>query len=125
MRNIKFRVWSKIGKRIYDWEEMQIPHHGLGNYFKWSDMYELMQYTGLRDKNGKEYCQDDFFRDNRTGYIYRVIRANGAFWGEPTGEPFEGYELTLLCHINVTSEIIGNRFENPELLEANKVIATE
>jgi len=107
MREIKFRAWDKENKKM-------IGPFCVGSELSMAWPPE-MQYTGLKDKTGVEYYQDDIFRDNRTGYVYRVIKENGAFWGAPIDGPHEHYTLTLLCHINVTSEIIGNIYENPEL----------
>jgi len=60
-----------------------------------------MQYTGLKDKNGKEIYEGDHFGEPN----YPVEFEDGAFWHE--GE---------LLRDNVHNEIKGNIHENPELL---------
>ena len=135
MREIKFRAWIAIppSKNIsYLHKNIEKEKSGYmsrefdftsfdGDYFKPNgcnimDMI-TMQYTGLKDKNDKEYCQDDVFV-SRAGFKYRVIKQSAAFWGMPidTEQMAEDYCLTLLCSINVFSEIIGNAHENPELI---------
>lgn len=62
MREIKFRVWNKQSKKmVYYNEDCSAPdmtlngvllHHGTGTNLSY--MYELEQFTGLHDKNGKE-----------------------------------------------------------------------
>jgi len=122
MREIKFRVWDDV-LGIREVDEISF----CGGFCSVADEHEtyelnldnLMQYTGLKDRYDIEYCQDDIFIDGRTGYKYKVIKDIAAFWGEPT-EPelmAEDYCKTLLCNINVMSEIIGNIHENPELME--------
>ena len=58
MREIKFRAWNKISKTMYgnsiynckDSFDMQLKH---------PQIYELMQYTGLKDKNGVKIYEGD------------------------------------------------------------------
>ena len=76
----------------------------------------LMQYTGLKDKNGKEIYEGDIIResDGDGGYIYaKVVYYKDGFMGKEKGfEP----EYPISDFKNET-EVIGNIYENPELLE--------
>ncbi len=124
MRKIKFRIWNKQTKKMYSWGEFRmklnenwsfiIDGQSISNYNT-----KLMQYTGLQDKNGKEYCRDDILVDSRNGNRYKVTQSAGAFWATPIdrNQMCESYCLNLLCHVHVTSEIIGNIHENSELLK--------
>ncbi|HHV8245130.1 TPA: YopX family protein [Streptococcus pneumoniae] len=131
----KFRVWVKIGKRMVfsddilaiDYENKEIVtqqvyfENGLPDdrdiYCYDFDEIELMQSTGLRDKNGKEVFVGDIIKCTR-GCLHEVYiekEYGGTYFG---GMPAvylkdlrEGYAWTE------HEEIIGNIYENPELLE--------
>ncbi|CJU31777.1 YopX family protein [Streptococcus pneumoniae] len=134
----KFRVWVKIGKRMVfsddilaiDYENKEIVtqqvyfENGLPDdrdiYCYDFDEIELMQSTGLKDKNGKEVFIGDIVKCTR-GCLHEVYlekEYGGTFIG---GMPAvylkgfgDGYAWTEY------EEIIGNIYENPELLEVNE-----
>ncbi|CZD45525.1 phage protein [Streptococcus pneumoniae] len=134
----KFRVWVKIGKRMVfsddilaiDYENKEIVtqqvyfENGLPDdrdiYCYDFDEIELMQSTGLKDKNGKEVFIGDIVKCTR-GCLHEVYlekEYGGTFIG---GMPsiylkgfLSGYAWTEY------EEIIGNIYENPELLEVNE-----
>lgn len=102
MREIKFRAWD--GKEMTD---VPVNHSGyrLNELLEGiSDNYTLMQYTGLKDKNGVEIYEGDVM-DSPRGNIAIVYEiATGFFGNFRDGENPEYYE------------ILGNIYENPELL---------
>lgn len=85
----------------------------------------IMQSTGLKDKNGKEIFEGDVVRmrnprDRRQIGMFQVVRvANSPILGlldkKLTTEIFNLYE-----HMRNYYEIIGNIYENPELLEVER-----
>ena len=133
MRPIKFRVWDKKKKEM-------IPAIGVGWLYgrldgeKWSfwqdvgkDSEEcvanykdsvLMQFTGLKDKNGKEAYEGDLVSlwHEEIGEIYWDNRLS--LWDLRRPKDKSGFEETDWLEGELeTGEIIGNIYENPELLE--------
>lgn len=127
----KFRAWITEGNdMVYPQDDTNVewtiddltgfiaPQENLGGGM-WGmyDKYELMQSTGLYDRNGVEVYEDDIVRCSR-GCPHRVIwvkEYGGSFLGGmPAWYLFglnEGYSWTG------AEEIIGNSWENPELWE--------
>lgn len=108
-REIKFRIWNDYDKKIIHWNELLEKNLAniftIPSYDKW-----LMQYTGLHDKDGKEIYEGDIVKyENMTG---KIMFFNGSFILSDLEET-EEWELGV---INEEVEIIGNIYDNPELL---------
>ena len=127
MRQIKFRAWDKKGKRF--WSQKEMTEIG-GFYYTHGvdpdpEEYALMQYTGLHDKNGKEIYEGDICQiwnvkgdkivENYTGYAEMV---EGCWHLVRNGERTTIFSFAIYCKRGSKQgiEIIGNRFEHPELL---------
>jgi uncharacterized phage protein (TIGR01671 family) len=108
MREIKFRAWDRKKSK---W--MPQPFYmGSDGEKLWEDPenIDLMQFTGLYDKNGKEIYDGDIFKiTQKPQEILSVIYGNG-FWC------FREHALWL-NEFNLLGEVIGNIYENHELLE--------
>lgn len=135
MREIKFRAWNEKHKRLFIIKQ---PYHlqlqqdskgkvswkiidyelGCQNISSWDKDSKniLMQYTGLKDKNGKEIYEGDIVKfsfinkhtNNKWDELIRVEYDNGLF------SPIGGYERgTKYYHKGC--EIIGNIYQNKEL----------
>jgi hypothetical protein len=110
MREIKFRVWCKYHN---DWERHDLAMDMSGNIFHngkkvcHQSEHIIMQYTGLKDKKGKEIYEGDILRCEYAEREIGIIEYHGnGFWiKQPSG-------TKELPHIR---EIIGNIYENPEL----------
>lgn len=83
------------------------------------DPETLSQSTGLHDKSGKEIYEGDIVRSNPDGVIDRNCKVVFPFYLQVKNKLSGSYSF---CSWNLSNkdEIIGNIFENPELLEAAK-----
>lgn len=117
MRELKFRAWDKKSKQFVD--DFIIDR--LGNEYQtnkcefWGDDRDivLIQYTGLKDKNGKEIYEGDVIK-NYQADINIVNFSYGCFGFQ---NYHAGHIPLHIQGINEKSEIIGNIYENPELGE--------
>ena len=129
-REIKFRAWDKVRKRWFPKKEpFEIYLNGkyLGldpwreNYRDWNNKYVLCQYTGLKDKNGKEIFEGDIIKDRyHRGEVLFGEHDDADLYGTYQGwyinnKMYPG-EIERRGILNMDSpEIIGNVYENPEL----------
>ena len=133
MRDIKFKIYFKdeegfMTKPITiedllheDWIDFEneegtlsLPLKDFRFFYGKNENYEIMQYTGLKDKNGKEIYEGDIVKS------YYYIPNEDGTEGERYVVKLINYNETL-CKYNIDMfenlEIIGNMWDNPELLE--------
>ena len=114
MEKIKFRAWSKTKQCIINWENIK---DNLSNFIN-NDDYILMQYTGLKDENVKEIYEGDIisFSDLSISFtVAHIYFEKGCFYADDKC-PIGNVSLGYLVNNNRNVEVIGNIFENPELL---------
>lgn len=116
MREIKLRAWDKYEKEMVDWEQYK-PELVARDF----DNEELvvMQYTGRKDKNGKEIYEGDvvdviFYNYLRGVGIVKFDNSYGQ-WG--VHMPKDNYIDNLYEWVEYGCKVIGNIYENPNLLE--------
>jgi uncharacterized phage protein (TIGR01671 family) len=118
-REIKFRAWDKVNKRIISWEKFTKSNYPLNLFSHIQDYYwEMMQYTGIKDKNGKEIYESDIVKNRDEIRLVKWRNYGFSFI------PIKNAIGIMTCvsgrkRQNKTStfEVIGNIYENPELLE--------
>jgi len=125
IREIEFRAWCNFSKRMYpvvheilfNREPPRIVVCSLGDVGTWESPdetvlfdYELMQYTGKKDKDGEKIFSGDIV--DCEGLKSEIIFEEGAFWLK-CGE-------ALIDYLSENIKILGTAFENPELLEESK-----
>ena len=116
MREIKFRAW--------DGKEMNYSYKDLGTWFlKNDDRISLMQYIGLKDKNNKKIYEGDIVKsyiDNspiktkRIDKVYFDVKQSGYL---PFIDVVDYGDMTYMDKFYKNCEVIGDIYENPELLQ--------
>lgn len=121
MREIKFRVWDRIKKEfelidsLYELQKMNLSDAEFLNK-------DFLQFTGLEDKNGVEIYEGDviqYYPEDGIAIAQIVFDEN-----EDEGTFLCGFNCRLLNNIDYPDEeydareleVIGNIYENPELL---------
>lgn len=148
MREIKFRAWEKNLKEIIPIHSIDFEHNlvNVDSAWRFLNEVELMQYTGLKDKNGKGIFEGDILKvpvdinqEVHGNYsIHEVIIKKGIIItsylksekgqilpkGYTAGFLLDSYDFdnkTFLFNDNPSMdtnvEVIGNIYENSELLE--------
>ncbi|MCK4686555.1 MAG: hypothetical protein KAT66_00335 [Candidatus Lokiarchaeota archaeon] len=134
MRKIKFRAWDKEKRKIVYFGLFSILVDGIENSEYWIKQYknglrnlEIMQYTGLKDKNGKEIYEGDILKIKedwdeygwKAGEIGDVIFEE-YFYGislNSQNKPGTKYTVYLDVDNGKDVEIIGNVYENKDLIK--------
>lgn len=124
MREIKFRAWLKEEKIMGEVLGIDILHKEIffsnedANCYEHTDFkdIELMQYTGLKDKNNKEIYEGDILK-LRDNHGIGVIKYSDE-WGAFVVEYIKPRPLAVLGmnYYKEDIEVLGNIYENPELL---------
>ena len=122
---LKFRAWDSANKEMFkdtfsitesgqvvvvEQEDVMCPPD-----YVFVDHLVIMQSTGLKDKNGKEIFEGDIL-GTKNGLLNGVVeyRTDLGMW---TNSLIRYNNFERLCSIASDREIIGNVYENPELLE--------
>lgn len=137
-QEIKFRAWNKKDKVMVDVAAMNFGPSGLWSLIEdaydaelqLADNYELMQYTGLKDKNGREIYEGDILKvtgEDGESYVATVKWFGDEEYpafdlkGIPAAWNYDANALATIFQEGVeTCEVIGNIFEDKQLLEGKQ-----
>lgn len=117
-RKIKFRAWDKERKEWLSYFEL--GKNGAITCYEINETQNLIiqQYTGLLDKNGKEIyegdiCKNGDWEENANAYNYRIEVVEYI----DKEACFRGWNFNI---DGMTCEVIGNIYENSDLIKAEK-----
>lgn len=131
----KFRVWLpdpdvermlRVKALVFEHDKTRCVCGYAYDFYLEDEDAILMQSTGLKDKNGKEIFEGDIIRYNidvvdikrhPTLGFYTVLDGREGFFGD--GMSIDDFEEGAK-EFSKTAEIIGNIYENPELLEVTE-----
>lgn len=122
----KFRAWLKDDKKMIDadeihWDGGQLDFIGDAiTFMREADEIELMQSTGLEDKNGQEIFVKDIvdYKDRKA-----VVKWHGSYasfiyiFVDELQKRVADWKPLYLSYYHF--EVVGNVYQNPELLEVN------
>ena len=132
----KFRAWDKNNEEMVKVIKISYKYYSDGIKFitvqyknnetltEYADSFELMQYTGLKDKNDKEIYEGDIVK-GEVGFQGKVMKVKGQVKYTHCRFVIAEWNCSLFQFSNDFAgggfwiEKIGNKYENPELLEAD------
>ena len=119
MRKIKFRAWIKSDKRMEKCVEINPFHIGDCDRLHWKhDEVEIMQYTGIKDKNEKDIYEGDIIQYDfmRAKIIYGFCGFDIEWITDRVAKIRQRKSEPMFHNTSIIFEVIGNIFENPDLL---------
>lgn len=121
-REIKFRAWDKKENKM---KSMSASSAEIATSYRNESEYEVMQYTGLKDKSGKEIYEGDVVEfaiadedgqaiDAGMGEVRFIHLAWKLYYANPKDHSHDKPDLLFSVQ---APEVVGNVWENPELLK--------
>ena len=122
MRDIKFRVWDNERNAMFNSKSVDIDFlegkiEITSDTIRYDEVYtdeikdfELMQYVGCKDKNNKEIYEGDIVKTKE--HIGQIIYSKGMFFIDVKGDFY-----LPIYNVSEFMEVIGNIYENPDLLD--------
>ena len=122
MRDIKFRVWDNERNAMFNSKSVDIDFFEgkieiTSDTIRYDEVYtdeikdfELMQYVGCKDKNNKEIYEGDIVKTKE--HIGQIRYSKGMFFIDVKGDFY-----LPIYNVSKFMEVIGNIYENPDLLD--------
>ena len=122
MKDIKFRVWDNERNAMFNSKSVDIDFFEgkieiTSDTIRYDEVYtdeikdfELMQYVGCKDKNNKEIYEGDIVKTKE--HIGQIIYSKGMFFIDVKGDFY-----LPIYNVSEFIEVIGNIYENPDLLD--------
>ena len=128
MREIEFRVWDYINDRMLYWGDIfHLPAIEIFPGTPDQRAFDVMQYTGLKDRNDNKVFEGDiilatkdFYGNTEEKIPMVVVFKDGCFMLEvrkDTATKKKGYYYINILKNYIDTEVIGNIYENPKLLK--------
>lgn len=125
---IKIRAWDSINNRMLSWEDL-LAGREFRPKMREPEKYglELMMYTGLKDRDGQEIYEGDILKGICFFLGYEASKTDDRdYWVENIENienevKYKNGKFLCICFdlysLNSTTRVVGNIYENPELME--------
>jgi uncharacterized phage protein (TIGR01671 family) len=138
--NIKFRVFDKALQKylyalsgiVFDDGIESYKYEDIGFFLDCPNLYVCEQFTGILDKNGKEIYEgdilaekhdhaSDYTGDEETYIKHHIVRKVPGYFTYDEDDKFS-LILNAFNGVNSYVEVVGNIYENPELIDPNDLV---
>ena len=125
MRDIRFRAWNKTLNKFVCWYQQGLSMVGdtgelyLSGSMNVTDKFVLQQFTGLQDKNGVDIYEGDCLLIKECRIAEVIFHNEAGCWDLTLRNILSSLPIGAISPSSwkFHTEVIGNIYENPELLE--------